>query len=38
MKREILSLTSITIREISEPGKGARFEIVVPKGGYRCLA
>ena len=33
--REILSITGITIREIGEPGKGARFEILVPKGGYR---
>jgi PAS domain S-box-containing protein len=33
--REILSITGITIRETGEPGKGARFEIVVPKGAYR---
>ncbi len=33
--REILSLTGITIKEIGEPGKGARFEIMVPKGMYR---
>ncbi len=32
--REILSLTGITIRETGEPGKGARFEIVVPQGAY----
>ena len=32
---EILSLTGITIRETGEPGKGARFEIAVPKGEYR---
>jgi signal transduction histidine kinase len=33
--REILSLTGITITENGEPGKGARFEIVVPNGAYR---
>jgi hypothetical protein len=30
-----LSITGITIRETGEPGKGARFEIVVPNGSYR---
>ena len=33
--REILSITTITIREVGEPGKGARFEIAVPTGMYR---
>jgi PAS domain S-box-containing protein len=33
--REILDITGITIRETGEPGKGARFEIVVPKGMWR---
>jgi len=32
--REILSITGITIRETGEPGRGARFEMVVPKGAY----
>ena len=32
---EILSLTGMTLRETSEPGKGAKFGIVVPKGGWR---
>jgi PAS domain S-box-containing protein len=35
LSREILSITGITITETGETGKGARFEIVVPKGGYR---
>jgi len=35
LSREILSITGITIRETSEPGKGARFEMAVPKGVYR---
>lgn len=35
LSREILAITGITIRETGEPGKGARFEILVPKGGYR---
>jgi PAS domain S-box-containing protein len=33
--REILGITGITIRETSEPGHGARFEMLVPKGMYR---
>jgi PAS domain S-box-containing protein len=33
--REILSISGITINETGEPGKGARFEMVVPKGAYR---
>jgi PAS domain S-box-containing protein len=32
---EILSITSITIREVGKQGKGARFEMVVPTGMYR---
>ena len=35
LAREILGITGITIRETGEPGKGARFEIHVPEGGYR---
>jgi PAS domain S-box-containing protein len=35
LSREILHITGITIRETGEPGKGARFEITVPKGIYR---
>jgi PAS domain S-box-containing protein len=35
LAREILSITGIAITEKGEPGKGARFEIRVPKGAYR---
>ena len=35
LSREILSITGITIRETGEPGKGARFEMTVPKEAYR---
>ncbi len=33
--REILAITGITITENGEPGKGARFEIKVPRGAFR---
>jgi PAS domain S-box-containing protein len=36
LTREILSITGITIRENGVPGKGARFEIRVPKGEFRA--
>ncbi|MDP3564737.1 MAG: HAMP domain-containing sensor histidine kinase, partial [Methanoregula sp.] len=32
---EILSITGLAIRETGEPGKGARFEILVPPGSFR---
>ena len=35
LSREILGITGITITENGTPGKGARFEITVPKGAYR---
>jgi PAS domain S-box-containing protein len=35
LTREILEITGITIREVGVPGKGARFEISIPLGGYR---
>jgi PAS domain S-box-containing protein len=35
--REILDITGMTIKESGEPGRGARFEIAVPKGQYRSL-
>jgi len=34
--REILSITGISIRENGESGKGARFEICIPEGMWRC--
>ena len=33
--REMLPITGITIKETGEPGKGARFEMTVPKGIWR---
>jgi signal transduction histidine kinase len=35
LAREILDITGITIRETGEPGKGARFDMTVPKGMWR---
>ena len=35
LTREILAITGIKVRETGEPGKGARFELHVPRGGYR---
>ena len=35
LSRTILGITGMTIRENGEPGKGARFEILVPKGAFR---
>ncbi len=35
LAREILSITGITICETGQPGKGARFEMTVPKGAFR---
>ena len=35
LSTEILSITGMTMREIGEPGKGARFEILVQRGHYR---
>jgi PAS domain S-box-containing protein len=37
LSKEILSITKIGIRENGVPGKGARFEIVVPRGTYRFV-
>ena len=35
ISRDILDITGITIKETGEPGKGARFEMVVPPGKFR---
>lgn len=35
VSREILSITDISIRETGEPGKGVRFEMMVPEHRYR---
>jgi PAS domain S-box-containing protein len=35
ISREILSITGISITETGIPGKGARFEMLVPKDKYR---
>ena len=35
LAREILDITGISIYETGEPGKGARFEMKVPKGVWR---
>lgn len=37
LAKEILSITGLVIAETGEPGKGARFEISVPKTGYRFV-
>jgi PAS domain S-box-containing protein len=36
LAREILAITNISIHETGKHGSGARFEITVPKGGFRC--
>ena len=35
LSKEILAITGITITETGEPGKGARFEMTVPKSCYQ---
>ncbi|HUK92898.1 MAG TPA: response regulator [Methanomicrobiales archaeon] len=35
--REILAITGLSIRETGVEGRGARFEITVPRGNYRIL-
>jgi len=35
LAREILGITGIMIKETGEAGKGARFEILLPKGVFR---
>ena len=36
--REILGNTGIMITETGEPGKGAKFEILIPKGKFRFIS
>jgi PAS domain S-box-containing protein len=33
--REVLAITGLSMRETGEPGKGVRFEILVPEGLFR---
>jgi PAS domain S-box-containing protein len=33
--REVLAITGLSISETGSPGKGARFEIIVPAGSFR---
>ena len=35
LAREILGITGKIIKETGEPGKGARFEMNVPKGRFK---
>jgi len=35
LSHEILAITRISIKETGEYGKGARFEMLIPKGDYR---
>jgi PAS domain S-box-containing protein len=35
LAREILGITGFFIRETGTPGKGARFEILIPEGSFR---
>ncbi len=35
LSREILNITNIVIRENGEPGKGARFEMIIPMENYQ---
>ncbi len=38
LSREILAITGLGIRETGEPGRGARFEILVPPGKFRLYS
>ena len=35
MTRDVLGITGLSIVENGEPGKGARFEIMIPAGKFR---
>ncbi len=38
LTKEILTITGVTIQETGKPGQGARFELIVPSGGFRVLS
>lgn len=38
LSREILAITGISLHEMGVPGKGARFEMCIPKGKYRFVS
>lgn len=38
LSREILAITGITIKENGKKGKGARFEMTVPRGAFKQIA
>ncbi len=37
LSREILAITDITIQETGEPGRGVRFEMLIPEGKFRYV-
>ncbi|MEN6395709.1 MAG: HAMP domain-containing sensor histidine kinase, partial [Methanoregula sp.] len=37
LSREILLITGITIKETGKFGSGARFEMLIPNGGFRLV-
>ena len=37
LSREILLITGITIKETGKPGSGARFDMLIPNGGFRLV-
>lgn len=38
LTKEILTITGVRIQETGKQGQGARFEMIVPSGGFRVLA
>lgn len=38
LSREILAITGISLHETGVPGKGARFEMIIPRGKYRPIS
>jgi len=37
LSREILAITGITIKETGEPGRGVRFEMLIPEGKFKYV-